>query len=89
MSSEDEKVDSEIKYAWRPATRGDIGSVARFGDSDSKHEPWVYGILKEINTIARFGNHGRTVYVCEPTCYEEDDQGFFNCEIQYVADENP
>lgn len=71
-------------YKWRQATKGDIGSVARFGDSASKHEPWAYGILKDVEK----GHYGWQ-YVCEANCYEDEDQRFFHCEIQYDANQEP
>jgi len=83
MSSDDEKVDSEIKYACRPATRADIGSVARFrlnGTTGRRERDWSYGILKSISRITPFEYRGPYLYgVCL----------WDVCEIQYVADENP
>lgn len=82
MNSENEKVDSEIKYAWRPATRGDIGSVARFRNNDpsKSHKDWKYGILDAISSGAPFR------YECSIGVYFD---WWDVCEIQYVADEAP
>lgn len=89
MSSEDEKVESKVKYAWRPATRGDIGSVARFCDVRSPHEHWWYGILVDIEQD-KFAPDIVWVYVCKHGGdMEEETEDFYVCEIQYVADENP
>lgn len=89
MSSENEKVDSEIKYAWRPATEADIGSVARFCDVRAPHNPWSYGILFDIEQD-EFDPDFVCLYVCDYGVNAgEETVDFYFCEIQYVADENP
>jgi hypothetical protein len=79
MSQEDEKATSgEINYAWRPATRGDIGSIARFRCNRSK--VWGYGILNAISQEKPFKYQ------------QENDLGLEwrdVCEIQYNPDETP
>lgn len=67
---------SEIKYAWRPATQADIGSVARFCDDNSSS--WEYGILIGVSEVAlaRYQGLGHFGF-----------QWFSFCQIQYVADE--
>lgn len=78
MSSEDKEVESEIKYAWRPATRADIGSVARFCKGENLL--WEYGILCAVLPKSPFQYEGLVHFGLE---------WFDVCEIQYVADENP
>jgi hypothetical protein len=79
-------------YQWRPATRGDIGSVARFGDTDSELEPWSYGILADI-ALNPDGdvNAMKWMYLCDDGNWESTDelQGFFFCQIQYDANQEP
>lgn len=73
-------------YKWRPATKGDIGSIARFGDTDDKHEPWSYGILKEIESNKDFPHE----YICEHGGDMDNQiEGFLVCQIQYDANKEP
>ena len=69
------------KYKWRPASRGDIGSIARFGDSDSEHESWSYGILKDVISCKSYG----FMYLVAGDCHHEDVEEFLHCQIQYSA----
>ncbi len=84
MAAEIDSDSMAPKWMWRPAAKFDIGSVARFGDTTDKHEPWVYGILKNVEK----GHYGLQ-YVCEANCYEDEDQRFFYCQIQYDANKEP
>lgn len=89
MNSEDEKVANEVKYAWRPATRGDIGSVARFCDGRSPHESWWYGILVSAEQDT-FDSDIVWVYHCKHGGdMNARIEKFSFCEIQYVADDEP
>jgi len=72
-------------YQWRPATKGDIGSVARFGDTDSKHEPWSYGIVKDVIKDEMYGWQ----FTCEANIYMDEDEKFMHCQIQYDANQEP
>jgi hypothetical protein len=73
-------------FAWRPATSNDIGSVARFGDTDHEHEPWSYGILRQICEDGSEDAPTGFIYTCEPGPeYDEDVLPYFNCQIQYDA----
>lgn len=77
-------------YKWRPATKGDIGSIARFGDTDSKHEPWTYGILRMICEDGSEDAPTGFVYMCEPGPeYDEEMLPHFYCQIQYDANKEP
>lgn len=69
---------NENKYAWRPATKADIGSVARFCRPSSL--TWEYGILLGVSelALARYQGLGHFGF-----------QWFSFCEIQYVADDEP
>lgn len=75
---------SDPKWRWRQAGKFDIGSVARFGDTTDSKEPWVYGILKDVEN----GHYG-IQYVCEANCYDDEDQRFFYSQIQYDANKEP
>ena len=82
--------ENNPKYMWRPATRGDIGSVARFGDTDSEHEPWSYGILRQICEDGFEGSPTGFVYMWEPGPeYDEELLSNFFCQIQYDANKEP
>lgn len=72
-------------YKWRPATKGDIGSIARFGDTNEG--PWLYGILKGIR---RDGDSG-FVYYCDDAGQDDESwtQSYFACQIQYDANKEP
>lgn len=74
--------ESEPNYQWRPACKADIGSVARFGDTDSNHEPWSYGILIEITKCETCG----WLYKCDDGI---DINSFMYCQIQYDANQEP
>lgn len=37
-------------YAWRMAAKFDIGSIARFGDTNGPKEPWTYDILIAVES---------------------------------------
>lgn len=79
---------SEPNYRWRPATKGDIGSVARFGDTDHKHEPWGYGILREIHDTE--DSPTGFVYIYDPgPVYDEELMSSYCCQIQYDANKEP
>ena len=41
-----EEMSDRPNYQWRPATKGDIGSIARFRNAGS--QIWVYGMLDLI-----------------------------------------
>ena len=69
---------SKSKYAWRPATKADIGSVARFCRPSSL--TWEYGILLGVSEAKPDRYHGLGHFGSER---------FYVCEIQYVADEEP
>lgn len=76
--------DGKVNYAWRPATRGDIGSLARFCDRPSRGEIWLYGILTTISHTKP------TTYYCSHGADgSREVEGFAACEIQYNADEEP
>lgn len=77
-------MSDRVNYQWRPATRGDIGSLARFCDEPSRSESWWYGILIAIS-------HNRpTTYDCLLGGDGPREVGEFSvCEIQYNADEEP
>lgn len=78
MSNENENDPSQSRFAWRPATRGDIGSVARFRCKDSR--VWEYGILNAISEESPF------------KCECSNDLGLEwrdVCEIQYDPNEEP
>lgn len=74
-------------YKWRAATKGDIGSVARFGDMLGKHEPWTYGILKAIE----LNSEQELEYLCDDGNLEDEGEtlSFFVCQIQYDANKEP
>jgi len=72
-------------YPWRPATRGDIGSIARFGDTDSQHEDWTCGILKDVVSCLDYGWQ----YVIAEDYYNRDGEKFLYCQIQYDANKEP
>lgn len=83
VSSENKEViNDRVNYAWRPATRGDIGSVARFCNYDpyGNRQDWKYGILDAISSGAPFR------YECSTGVYFD---WWDVCEIQYVADDEP
>ena len=67
---------SESKYAWRPATKADIGSVARFCRPSSL--TWEYGILLGVSEAKPDRYHGLGHFGF---------QWFSFCQIQYVADD--
>ena len=75
------------EYRWRPATKGDIGSVARFGDTLGRHEPWTYGILNgiELNRDQEFE------FLCDDGNLENSGETlrYFVCQIQYDANQEP
>lgn len=76
-------------YKWRMAAAGDIGSVARFGDTDHKHEPWEYGILLDIERCYQSPVGYKYTYKSGP-CYEQDEALVaFVCQIQYNANKEP
>jgi Zn ribbon nucleic-acid-binding protein len=77
--------ENKPNYQWRPAAKFDIGSVARFGDTNSEHEPWSYGILKAVVKDEMYGWQ----YTCEANCYLDEDEKFMHCQIQYDANQNP
>lgn len=78
MSNENENDQCQSRFAWRPATRGDIGSIARFRNAGSRI--WVYGMLDSILQEAT------PMYKClnERGCAWWD-----VCEIQYDPNEEP
>lgn len=83
MSIENENDQSQSRFAWRPATRADIGSVARFrlhGTTGSRERDWYYGILKSISRISPFAYRGPMVCECD---------SWDVCEIQYDPNEEP
>lgn len=71
-------------YQWRIAIAADIGSLARFGDTDHAHEPWEYGILEGVMQSSD-----------SPTGWEylwTDSDGArssYVCQIQYDGDSLP
>ena len=67
-------------YKWRPATKGDIGSVARF--SDEYDDEYTYGILTEI--YDEQNNEYEFSYISNVR-----GTGFDKCEIQYDANKEP
>lgn len=66
---------NEIKYAWRPATEADIGSVARFSSENSLS--WWYGILLAVSQVRLDQYHGLGHF---------GTKWFYLCEIQYIVD---
>ncbi len=81
MKGSDMSETNDPDYRWRPATKGDIGSVARFGDTDSKHEPWSYGILKAVVKDEMYGWQ----FTCEANVHLDEDEQFMHCQVQYDA----
>jgi hypothetical protein len=74
-------------YRWRPATRGDIGSVARFcNECDDDHS---YGILTEILDIPVRDVDGEELYYAFVYVANIRGNGFDKCEIQYDANQEP
>jgi hypothetical protein len=75
-------------YKWRPATKGDIGSVARFGDF--VEGPFSFGILNEVR---KNDDDGELCYVCDFTKQNEFLHYQFipyaMCQIQYDANKEP
>ena len=81
---------NDPNYQWRPATKGDIGSIARFGDTDQEHEPWSYGILRQICEDGAEDAPTGFVFMCEPGPeYDEEVLPYFCCQIQYDANKEP
>lgn len=83
---------NDPNYRWRPATRGDIGSVARFGDTTSEHEPWTYGILKGIKPNPDDAPKSPNwIYLSDEGNLEDEGEtlSFFVCQIQYDANQEP
>ena len=83
MTSENENDPSQSRFAWRPATRADIGSVARFrlnGTTGRRERDWSYGILKSISRITPFEYRGPYLYGVDL---------WDVCEIQYDPNEEP
>lgn len=85
MNAEDNH--NQSRFAWRPATRADIGSVARFGDANWESytiHDWIYGILIEINqTDSGFQ------YVSDESYYLHDSMHWACCQIQYDPNQEP
>ena len=87
MAVEDKMISN---WQWRPAAMFDLGSIARFGDSDHKHESWCYGILQQICKDASEDSPTGFIYMCKPGPeYDEDSMPYFYCQIQYDAEELP
>jgi hypothetical protein len=77
---------NDPNYKWRPATKGDIGSIARF--SDEYDDEYTYGILVEMYEVTGFTADGDEV---EALMYSSNTRrsGFDKCEIQYDANKEP
>lgn len=76
---------TEPNWQWRIAAKFDIGSVARFGDSDSQFEDWTYGILKDVVKCPDYGWQ----YVIAEDYYNRDGEKFLYCQIQHDANKEP
>lgn len=72
------------EYAWRNATRGDIGSIARFANSDDDDAEFEYGILQGIQKTECMWE-----YVRAPRISGRSSDTFSICHIQYLAHEEP
>lgn len=75
---------NDPNYQWRPATRGDIGSIARF--TNRVEEGWVYGMLLDISH-----NPDWHAWKFEGIGINGSDEpnNFRQCEIQYDANKEP
>lgn len=69
---------SQNKYAWRPATKGDIGKLARFCNGEL--EIWQYGVFSDMRESGIFR------YRCSKGL---DHQFFAVCQVQYDIEEEP
>jgi len=78
--------ENNPKYMWRPATRGDIGSVARFAQADHDGVPWSYGILTDIIRTPT-----KLAYFCDDGVFgvESSENPYWVCQIQYDGNEEP
>jgi hypothetical protein len=82
-------------YQWRPATQGDVGSVARF--SDFEDGGFFYGILTQVvwgtgwtpdgDEVEAFSYHCDLTDRCE--VFKHKDEQFVFCWIQYDANKEP
>jgi hypothetical protein len=74
----------KIDYQWRQATRGDIGSVARFSDDGTR---WLYGILIDIKNPET----NTFMFVCESFVHSDHKtiEQYSYCDIQYDANSEP
>ncbi len=74
-------------YQWRPATMGDIGSVARF--CDFEEGPFSFGLLSKIGK----GEDGNFYYVRDSTRSSNRSElqfvPYVICHIQYDANKEP
>jgi hypothetical protein len=79
MSSE-----NDPNYKWRPATRGDIGSIARF--TNKPEEGWGYGLLASISNDPTWKYWP---YVGVGVNGNKEPDYFKECQIQYDANKEP
>jgi hypothetical protein len=71
-------------YQWRPATRGDIGSVARFRNKEESG--WNYGVFVGMSNDPAW-KHWPYLGFGVNGCSEQD--YFKECQIQYDANKEP
>jgi hypothetical protein len=81
------EVTNDPNYQWRPATMGDIGSIARFFDNDDS-TMFSYGILREIRKVV-VDDETRLIYVATLGLFDEDSTDRQCCQIQYDANKEP
>lgn len=81
--------DNNPDYRWRPATKGDIGSIARFCDHPSPHEDWWYGILVDIEADSFDGDIYWSYHCQHGGDMDKEVEEFLVCEVQYDANKEP
>lgn len=69
------------RYQWRPATKDDIGRLARF--ADRRGDDWSYGMLTGVDLINVDTLNAADTFNCTQMDRDEPEQ-FFICEVQEV-----